>query len=414
MALTLDAAVLAGLTERWDTRYENMAFRRNKLLGMMNKKEKKAAGRLVHVPIKTGYSAGGGARYADAYANIKAAAANGHTQREEFQVAPYFLYHLGLINNTDEAFSKGKDAITDFLSDEVDSCGAGAAEQVENCLFSDGFGTMATIKSATGAGPYVLTLTSATDAYKFQNNMILSSKVTPQTAGLDGGTAQVTAFDGIAGTVTVTASGGWTPAATHVIGLQATLAGTATPVTFQGLRSWITDDATALAASFNNVVRAKNPQGLAGHVIRAPGITPIDGINAVLNSISNFPGANSDGIFVNSTTNEEMMRQLDNRAVITESKGQDIEVLYESMSFMGPDGRKKTVFVAPACGSNEIWVLDLNTWTVEGPGNKFIHPGQPDGTPFVPLQDIDATLVKMRAEGYVYCDAPGFNGVVIR
>ena len=32
----------------------------------------------------------------------------------------------------------------------------------------------------------------------------------------------------------------------------------------------------------------------------------------------------------------------------------------------------------------------------------------------VPLQDIDATLVKMRAEGYIYCDAPGFNGVVIR
>jgi len=244
--------------------------------------------------------------------------------------------------------------------------------------------------------------------------MVLASKVTPQTAGLDTGTFTVSAFDGIAGTVTVAAAGGWTPTATHVIGLQATLAGSATPVTFQGFRSWITDDPTALAASFNGVVRGYNPQGLAGHVIRAPGITPIDGINAVLNSLSNFPGNQADAIFCNSTTNEELMRQLDNRAVITESKGQDIEVLYESMSFMGPDGRKKTVFVAPACGANEMWVIDLNTWTVEGPGNKFIHPGQPDGTPFVPLQDIDATLVKMRAEGYVYCDAPGFNGVVIR
>lgn len=406
-----DTATAAALNTRFSNSYENLAFRLNAFLGLANHGDSsKLGGDSIVVRCKTGYSPGAGARYADAYANV------GQTSRERFTITPSKLYALETVDHSGALFSQGDmNAVVNTMGDAQDSCAESAAVQLEQAMFSDGFGTLATIKSNTGSGPYVLTLTNPTDAFKFQNAQVLSSKVTPATAGLDAGTATVTAFDGIAGTVTVTAAGGWTPTNTHVLGLQATFDATGALTTFPGLGAWLTNDATTLAASFYGVTRSKNPQGLAGHVFSGVA-TPIDAINAVINSISNFgPKASPSVVFVNSSTHEDLMRQLDNRAVIlSQSKAQDVDVLYDGVTFAGPNGKKLTVHVASACSPNDIWVIDPDTWYVQGPGNKFIHPGQPDGTPFVPLIATDQTLVKFRAEGFVYCDAPGYNGRYIR
>jgi hypothetical protein len=57
--------------------------------------------------------------------------------------------------------------------------------------------------------------------------------------------------------------------------------------------------------------------------------------------------------------------------------------------------------------------MDSSTWMFAAPGNKMVVPGQPDGTPFVPLISTDSTMVKYKATGFVYCVAPGFNGRAI-
>jgi len=410
MAL-FSANVDAALSQRREEAYEDVAFRLSPALGLMNHKDSKG-GNAIKVTVKNGYSAGVGGTYTTALTNV------GETQRQAFLVTPSVLYALETVDNTSELFSQGDDnAVIEIMSDAEKSCMSSAALQVDQALFSDGYGTQFTILSNTGSGPYVLTATNPTDLFKIQTNQVLASKATPAAASLDTGTATVTNVNAIAGTVTVTANSGWTPTNTHVVGLSGTMLASATISTFPGFKAWLTNDSTALAAAFFGVTRNVDPVGLAGHVIdlSATGTDIITATNTVIQSISNFGKANPSLVFMNSTNYQKAMNLLDNRMRLTQSKGENIEVLYDGFSFVGPAGKPVTVHVASACSPQDVFVLDPDTWHFASPGNKFIRPGQPDGSSFIPadFKNLDALLCKMRANGFIYCDAPGFNGRAI-
>lgn len=401
MAFT--ANVDAVLRQNLEKDYEDAVFKRCVALGLFTKgNSEEMGGNAIKVTVKSGYSPGVGGTYATAFANV------GETLRDTFLVTPATLYALEQVDNVGSIYSMGDNAIINTMSDAQKSCMNSASMQVEQALFGDGYGTLFTIAS-NSAG--VLTATDPTDVFRIQRNQVLVSKATPASASLDTGTATVTAVNPIAGTVTVTANGGWTATNGHVVGLNGTMLASATISTFPGLKAWLTDDSTALAASFyGNTNRANDPVTLAGHVIDCTGLDVVQAVNRVMQSISNFGNANSDLIFMNTTNAEKMYTLLDTRARYTQSKGESIEILYDGFSFVGPAGNRVTVHPASACGAHDIFVLDSSTWYTPSPKNRFVMPGQPDGTPFVNLISADATLVKMRASGFVYTNAPGFNG----
>ena len=406
----------AALTQRRETMYEDVVFRLSPALGLMKHGDwRKMGGNAIKATIKSGYSPGVGVTYATAFANI------GETQRKAFLVTPNTTYALESVDHDSELYSRGDDnAIVDVLSDAEKSCMQSAALQLDQALFSDGYGTLFTSASHTGTtGTITVTAVAPSDLFKVQVGQILTSKATPAAAALDTGGVNgftVTQVDAIAGVVTGTTNGAYTAASTdgHVFGILGTMAASTSLITFPGFKAWLTNDPTALSTSFYGVTRQTDRVGLAGHVIDCTGgVDVITSINRVLQSISNYPGAKNDLIFLSSSNNEKLMTLLDNRAVYTDSKGEDIDVLYDGVSFIAGNGKKVTAHVCSACSPSDIFVMDSSTWMFASPGNKMVVPGQPDGTPFVPLISTDSTMVKYKATGFVYCVAPGFNGRAI-
>jgi hypothetical protein len=411
--MAFSANVDAALNQRRHDNYESMAFRNSPALGLMAHGDSdKMGGNAIKVTVKSAYSPGGGAVYATAYAN------KGETKRKAFLVTPFTLYALEDVDHDSDLYSRGdENAIIRVLGDAEESCTEFAAQQLDQALFSDGYGTLFTVLSHTGTtGTITLKATSPTDLFKIQEGQILVSKATPAAASLDTGTILVTKVDPIGNVLTGTAQSSYdaTSVDGHVVGLNGTMQASTSLVTFPGYKAWLTNDSTALGASFFGVTRNTDVPGLAGHVIDCTdGTNIIDAINRVVNSISNYPKANPDLIFVNSSNMEKIQTQLDARRIDTESKGHDIDILYPGISFIGAHGKKLTVHAASACSAADVFVLDSGTWHFPSPGGKMIVPGQLDGTPFVPLIATDATMVKMKGTGFVYTDAPGFNGRAI-
>lgn len=413
MGTNFSTSVDAALNQRREEAYEDSVFRGSPALGLFEKGDSdKMGGNAIKVTVKTGYSPGVGGTFATAFTN------SGETLRDTFLVTPNQLYATEKVDNVGSLYSAGgDDAIVNTMADADKSCMASAAMQMEAALFGDGYGTLFTIASNSGGGPYVLTATVPSDLFKISRGQVLVSKATPAAAALGTGTAVVTAVSPIAGTVTVAAVGGWTPTNGHVMGLNGTMLAQTTISTFAGLKAWLTNDATALAATFfGNTARASDPVSLAGHVIDCTGGTNIiDAINRVLQSVTHYAGARSDLLFVAPSTYEKLQTLLDSRARIIQSKGQSIDVLYDGFSFMGSHGKKLTCHVASACSPADIFVLDSSTWHIPSPKNRIVQPGNPNGNPYSDLSAIglDSTLVKYLGTGFFYTHAPGFNGRAI-
>ncbi len=208
----------ASLKTRYEENYETNVFANTPTAGAIANK-KKMGGSSVRVAVKYGATAGVGARLG------LLTDANLNTARDAFTVTPGTLYAQAIVDNVAALFSDSKeDAIVSIFGDEQDSCLVAMSTLIEDCLWNDGSGCQATILSHTGAGPYVLTLTQQTNAYRFMVNQVIASKATAFAASLDTGTATISAIDQVSGKITVVATGGWTPTDTHVFGLANTVA----------------------------------------------------------------------------------------------------------------------------------------------------------------------------------------------
>ncbi len=383
--------------------YEDAAFRNHVLMGIFGKKA--MYGSAFKQPIATAYTAGVGGTFGNAQTNESDVA------RSAFLVTPNQLYALQSVPNTDVIFSESKEgAVVELLSDAIEKSIRACGDQFEQALFGDGSGTIGNIGSNTGGGPYVLTLSVVSDAMKFYPGLVLVSKATAFAAALDTGTATVTAVSRSAGTVTVSAAGGWTPTNTHVLGIQGTMAASTAIVTFPGVQAWITNDPTALAASFYGVVRASNQEELAGWVLSGAGLNIQQAVNVLMQSIGNFSGANPDVCVMSYSNYGKLLTILDSKARNLQTKGDGITVYYDGIELYGPTGK---IMVHPSsfCPSDKVFVLDSSTWTVGAPDNKIIQNASPNGA-YVELSGSDAVEVRQRAAGVVSCSFPGANGYI--
>jgi hypothetical protein len=404
MPVTFTANDSAALRTFFEDSYEDLAYRDHALMGICEKLNRH--GDSVKVPMAFGYTAGRGGTFTTAQTN------ESNISRVAFLVTPQKTYGVQKVDNFTAALtSDKKGAVVSFYSDAIEKSMRACSDDVEWSLFSDGFGTMATISSNSGGGPYVLTLTNPGDVYRFQSGFVLVSKATPSSAALDTGTISVTNLDPVAGTITVAASGGWTPTNTHVLGLQGTMAASTSLITWAGLQGWLPDDLNrgSLSTTFYGVDRSQYPTLLAGNYLNATQMNVKQAVYNLAVQIGPVSGSKPDVALMSYSNYGKLEILEDTRAQHIQAQGDGISVFYEGLKVVGPKG---PIVCIPAtfCDASHIYVLDSSTWKMGSPGGQFIVPATRNGEP-VELSTDDANEVRMRGGGYFWCTAPGYNGV---
>lgn len=399
--------------------YENMAFGSNyaAIVGLFKKEEKN--GDAVKVPLVTDFGAGQSATASVAYANASLAG------RQAFIVTPFKCYGESLVPLDQAVFANGDDnSVVDLLLDESQKAMDSANMQLDQALGASGYGEVATISTHSGSGPsYTLVLSSRSDVNHITLNANYVSKATPATGSLDvGATAffTVTNINQSTNTIVVTASNSWAPTDGHVIGLQGSMIASTSPSQWPGIPGWIPPAANrpvSLSDSFYTVNRSVNEGKLAGLYldISAAG-TPmgiLEGINQLSYSIADIPGANPDMCVMAFATLGKInaVLQTQNRYMTQDIKGPDIDVFFKTVTISGPRGDMALVG-SSNWSSSTVAVLDKSTWVLGAPGNKHLRPATATDNPVETVPGQDTAVVAYRCAAFVYCTAPGKNGML--
>ncbi len=394
------------LKQFYSSVYEDLAYRDHALMGLVSKEH--GSGEVVKQAMKYGNTAGRGAAFSTAQANSSDSA------RVAFLITSAASYAVQQVKNTDiELASDDAGSIVRLLTDAMEGAMRGVSDDLERDLFGDGFGTLGYIVSNTGT--YILTIgasgtvANAQPAINFYVNQVLVSAVANNSSSLDTGTALVTAVDRDAGTVTVTAVGGWTPTNTHALFNQADKPASATPQKIAGLAAWLPLTAPTSAAFFG-VDRSVDPQLLGGVRIdgRSQG-TLVTVINTAAQRLGTIANAKPDLVVMSYTNFGLLLALLDTKARYVDVQGKDIDVLYRGVEIMGPKG-PMTVHPAAYCPDDRLYVLTSNTWTLYSPGNEPIKTA--NRNKFVDVYNADSVELRFRYLCYFGCSAPGFNAVV--
>jgi hypothetical protein len=387
--------------------YPTLCFQNSTLFAAATHKER--YGDAVKIPVKLAYSAGQGGTFSTAQAN------DSGTQRRAFLVTPNKAYGYEAVPNEQLIWTEGKEeAVIDILTDATKSATEACSEQAEISCFKSGFGDRG--KISANANPsgnlYDLTLTIASDCYNFAVNDVLVSKATLSASSLDTGTAKVTAVDATNAKIRVDGGGTWTPTNGHYLGLQGTMAASATPSDFVGLAGWLpdVDNRPTSTDSFYGVNRFENTVLLAGHAFDGRNKPILPSIRTLAGSIGQVSGAKPDLVLANPATVAKCELELGTQSRWIKM-GTDVDVYFDGISIMGPKG-PMVLTPAPKCPADHVYILDSSVVTIGSPMNKPIMPASPSGDP-VDSSDADKTQVRMRASFLFYLEAPGFCGSLV-
>lgn len=408
--MLFNASIDSTMRNDLDRTYEDMAFgdQFSAIIGLFNKKDQSGDG--VKVPFKGSGGAGQGATANTAYVNATAA------NRYAFNpVVPFKAYGMTVIPLDQAIFATGDDnSVVDYLMDESKTAMDMCKKQVDQALASDGSGTLGTIKTATNTSGVIwkLVLTLASDVYNFSVGMVLVQKATAFAAGLDAGTMTVTNITASDNSVTVTSSGA-TPTATHVIGLQGTMAASTALVTFPGIPAYIPPIANrpVSATLFMGLDRSQDEAKCAGSALDGTGMGILEGINKLAHIVANVPGAKPDMIVLSYATVGKIRSQMQTEFEYVDVKGKDIEVFFKLAVINGPNG---PMYLVPSSSwpDNLVAVLTSDSWVLGSPGNKPFQPATSTGNPVVEIPGQDQAVAQYRGAGFAYTNAPGHNGML--
>lgn len=380
--------------------YHDVTFRDHILMGTVKKKA--GAGKAVQQAQRFGNGGGRGHTFSNAQANATDAS------RTSFVMPWSWTYGYQLVQNTDIRMAGGdKGAIYDLFADCMDAAMRACGDDEELLLHGDGTGVIGTISSNTGT--YVLTLTVPQQAINFELGMTLVSAVAGTSASLDTGTATVTARDIQAGTVTVTANGGWTPTNTHVLSVQGNKIASATGQLNQGLKGWLPLTAPTAGDSFGGVDRSADVANLSGWRLTTSTGTLATDTKALANLISRNSSSKPD-IALYSYANFDTLENLVDNKTRYPMPGRDVDVFYEALQIGFAKGRLSCM-ADSFMDEDRFYVLQSDTWTLWSPGNEPVQSAIPGKEGFITDYSTDARQIRMIAQTIFTCDAVGWNGV---
>lgn len=380
-----------------------MILESSPFLAMVGKKE--IAGSDLKVPVLYGDSPGHSATFSTAQANKGASTSN------NFAITT--ATHYALANISRQVMLASRVNIGAFLPAARVNI-EGAFRQLRRDLaihlYRDGTGARGQTSSYGGGA---ITLTNAMDAVNFQIGDVIVNNAT-KTATSFTGYFTITAIDTIAGTLTVTATGGATTTANDWLFVQ----GDPQAVT-TGLASWITQPSAPTSASFFGVDRSVNGTMLGG--VRSSGAGKLR-YEAIIDLQSDIMAV-GDGMpthgFCHPNDFRALVKELEAQVVRPKPVDIEIPVRRDSNALVGfsgisIQGNTGVIEVYPDrfCPQNLFYALQMDDW-------GLAHIG-PEVADLVGREEDEGMLVEAASDGFevrvasypqLYTRAPGHSGV---
>lgn len=370
------------------------------------KKTGDIGGLSTKVPVFYGYGGGVSGTFSDALANAQ----SGGAKRDAFTISPAKAYGITTLVNDEVQFTQTPESAVDIMTDATAGAMELAAQNFEAMMFSDGYGTLATISTATNTTGNIwkLVLALPTDANKFNMGMVLTSKATPAAASLDTGTATVLGNNPIEGSILVdVASSGMTPTATHVIGLDGQQLPSTSPSTFPGIFGWnppITSRTLGVPGdTFLGVARSTSSPIIAnsGWAIDGRGKPILPTLNNLCAQMANLKMSKPNLGICNPVTLAKVCNELDTKARYDMKSITEADVFFEGVEIMTPAG-KVELFAESACPANQVVVTRGDVWNYAYPKKPFA-PTNLDGTIATKAYNTNETRFSISCAGYFFC-----------
>jgi hypothetical protein len=393
------AAMNAALKELYDGQVvENLVYADNPFFAMVPKSTD-FGGKYKPIPIITGVSQGTSSTFANAQGNQSA------VNVESFLLTRNTQYAIATIDNQTMLASKtDKMSFLEGSKLLIDGALRSASNAIASSLFRSGTGSLGQIGAVSVAGSVAtITLVNPNDIVQFEVNMYLIATLT------DGGTSSVdvgvvTTVNRITGQMTVTF--GAAPSATWAVNSFMAVQGDLNNKA-KGLAAWLP---TTLSGgdNFFGVNRNQDRTRLAGIYYDASAQSIEEGL-IDSSSLTAREGGRVDHFMTNFASYASLEKALG-------SKVQYIDMKQGEIGFRGivVNGAASMIRVLADrnCQAQTGYLLQMNTWKLEGLGDvpQILKYG--DGLEMLRVSNADAGEVRVGAYYQLRTNAPGWNAQV--
>ena len=400
----------AVVRELWpQRRINNMTYETSAYWAMV-KKDPTFTEKIRHIAFGYGNPQGRSADFATAQANA------GNSQLGEFQVTRVSDYAVGIVDGeTLETTKDNKAAIVSAIEQET----SGALEELGNTLSFDlwrsGTGSRGTV-GTSGISTTTLTLADSDDVVNFEVGMevVLASSETGALRD-SGNSATITEVDFDNGQLVTDSN--WTTQISgatdgdHIF-VEGDAAAGGSIVKVSGVEAWI-PTSTPSSTAFFGLDRTTHPTRMAG--IRYDGSsdgTIKEAIKKLHARIAAWSGnkARPTDVFMHPEDLDNLDIELGTDRRYARVDVKDADVGFDAITFHTPAGAVR-VIQDRYVKKGYAWSLDMRTWTfgsvmgvpriIQHDGNRMLRQSSADGVEFRAVY-----------RGQLYCNAPGYNGVV--
>ena len=375
-------------------------FRSHPFLDRMGKES--AGGSASRFPVITGAGGGASATFEDALANANV----GGGTTAAFVVPPAQGFGIEIIDWSSEPYTNGEQSPIKMSilasKNAVEKC----SDDLASNLLGMGYGVLFTCLTATNTSGHLwdLVLTVPSDAGKVNLEDQLVQKVTPATAGLTTGLAEVVGVNEIFGTVTVdVGTSGMTPTAGYVFGRQGTLLPDTTPTGFQGAFAWCPPKSSrtngVVGGTFLGVDRSSSSQvvSTSGYAYDGAGAPVTNLIQQVCGVMAARKNAKPDTIYVHPSALPKLAIELDQK-VRTDMKDTQGRAGFAGFDYTTAAGVVQ-VLAESAMPSNLLLICKASNWKFRSPKGKLVSPTKP-GQMIIDSYDHNVSRIALTATGF--------------
>ncbi len=381
-----------------------MVYKDNPALALIHKNTD-FGGKYKPIPIIIGTSQGNSNNFTRAQANQTAA------NLQSFLLTSTSDYAIAQIDNRTMLSAKtDKMAFIQTAKVLVDGAIRAATNRAAFAIFGDGTGTIGQISTISSG---VITLAYAGQVTQFEVNQALN-------AGTSSGGTQhaaigyVIAVNRGTGTVTVSTTLGGTAATptswtnTNYLTTNGDL-----NAKMSGFAAWLPATAPTSGDSFYGVNRSSDVTRLGG--IRYSGATTGETIEETIISASSLvarEGGRPSKLITNFATYAALEKSLGSKVqYVTESMINNPQIAFRGIKVSGAN---TTIDVFPdrSCQALTGYLLQMDTWALEGLGDVPMILKYGDGLDMLRVYNADSSELRVGSYGNVSCNAPGWNAQI--
>lgn len=391
---TVDGTALAwALKSLWpQKRVEQLTYKNQPFLAMVPK-DTNFRGKNRVIGVQYAPTPGRSATFTTAQAN------KGSHKGVAFTVTRVKDYALASIDGETFEASKGdENSLVEALDNETKAAFLAMKRSLGIALYGTGTGS---IGRRASISTNAITLTDIRQVVNFEVGQVIAAGPNDSSTALRTGTSVVTAVSRQTGVVSITASD-----ITSFADNDYLFAAGDASAKLSGLQAWLPPTAPG-ATSFFGVDRSVDTTRLGGVRYDASALPPSEGLVAAANAVG-LEGGSPDVMFVHFDQYTNIEHDLGSKVQYDDLKVG--EVGFKALLINGPTGPIK-VLPDVNCPYTYGFMLQLDTWKLASI-DEAPHILDLDG--LKALRDYNADSIELRIGfyGQLYCDAPGWNGII--